>query len=1310
MDTCYGALGDARSLVDDEAESHKYGPYSAFNTRALCQCDGKMLAGLEAAWPAPTDLEPKAYGERKAVHGAVPGFCFCRSLARTTRVVVGPDFDPEQPEKDMERPAFLNYTGALDGFPFCRCRGTEPCLTRRICRRGLLGNTNHPLGNLAGEYDDNADLDTDATRRTTVDRMFVTRQAMYAKWELDRLETCSGQNSKASPLCTIKTEFGSGVVAATPTQPDANNVVLGYRTQDIALNGGLSCNRNDHSNTYQLFTQLWRSSADCTLDFQLVGSVCVPTSSCATLGPGFAELFPDLELTLVNNRLAMPVQKYTGSFDRDLTARLANCLLFSSMNADATDIEDVQEICRGGKGPDKVVVYLPSTVESAPAIRANGVCLGVDQQTQVGEVAAVAQMPTGQYAATFEKTLCANFRGVFETLDAEQRVVASEVCFGSDAAGGCSDGLLKIGLSTDFNSCTSKKPLLLNAGQKQTAEGQYTFGITVRESTSASIVLTKFEGDNVCNAGSTAGYDVMYVLKTGADALRILIGSDETPILLDANSVYHFRSVRQGFTETVAYNVKVDDPDSTLQVMACVDVVRDLSEVSEAAFLFGECDTRSVFAANFLDTGPVTVQTYDLGKAGRTVGIANVPLPASSAGVLAYVVGMVASQDEKTVHELVPAACRVDAKIHVRKHQLNQRGTFEFVAGRCRDLFFCGGDGEAWVVERGSVAAGVDDDTGEAVPLAWQAVGQVSFKECRLACPPCTADGCSQCHALSWTPRADTTVPLVGTCSKLMGVQPTLVRGGPGPDVEPTPLLPEFTPEQPVLVLCPAAVPTEDAAAEASETSVCAPGEVKATRSDGGVECIRTQCPDGTFSQEIKTSVRLPTEHCQRHESGISAVGTLEKLQSASSVISTFDATELDAVIPGADDAVQIFYKVDVVEALAQLPTYGTVAAKLARLEVYKPWLETPPDGCVENQPDKFTGTPNIEPYFTSYVVRGIIEVEISVGSQAATVFFGDYTDEETLVIERDGLAAADGILTGAAEATIIVSVTGRRVEWFNPNAQPPAFEVKQTGRIYLWPALIRSTVEDYDGLQGCRDYNEVYEGEPVAATLEWCFPGDPTGHGCTAITVCDPLTHYEKTPPAADRDRECVALTTCAADTHFESRAPTPTTDRGCSARAECNTAISFYKDGGSGKSQTVCQARGECTRGQEYHGNTESALADTECLTYTVCGDDQYEGAPGTAATDRTCVSVSEQCEAGTFEQAAPTATTDRSCFPVRACVEGETEGTSPTAGTDRVCVPIEPPAPPPETKNDLLLEDWAAWTFAGGGILVLVATRLF
>lgn len=1295
--TCYGAFGNSRRLVDDEAESYSLGVYSAFNTRALCQCDGQTQTdlGLDATWGAHDDQSNTLayqYGAAKVKHGVVPGYCFCRSLARTTRVVVGPDSLFDTPENDMERPAFLNFTETAQ-FPLCRCRKgvDEPCLVRRICRRGLLGNDAHPLKNLAGDVDPT--LPTTESKELKFDpltRMFVTRSGAYAKWELDRLATCSGENSKSSPLCNSETVFANGVVGAAPGSVDP--IVTGYRTEQIAETNKLACEKTAKTQTHDLFDELWGSG--CSVGFLFNGSVCVPTTSCSTLGDGFKKYFPELtfELITINNvnELAMKAADFTTKFDRSMTARLAGCLQASAIQSTADNFEDLKKLCTGGTKPDKVIVYLPPKFEppSEAFVRANGVCFTPGEMVPSQIDAPLQQVSVGdyKYTATFDENapLCADFRGVFE-LGGAGRIYQNELCFGKDEGGRCTDGLVSIDSVTEGNSCARKKPVSYSIPVKARA-----FGITVPHSTE-NFVPTEFVGENVCGSG---GYDAMYYVKTGDLQQDIVIGVGNRQTL-KANSVYTFGEVSQGFTELTTLRVIVDGSQTNTEAFVCVDTVRDLSDVSEAAFLFGECNTRSVVATGFLDGNPIDVDSFYQGKAERRVGFANVPMSDSDSSVLQYVPGIIASQDDQ-VYELVPRDCRPSdhsEATQARGHLLDRRGTFEFEAGRCGDKFFCGETGESWVFTEASLAAVVDHVTGDPADLAWRPVGLTSFKDCRLSCVPCSDPTCVPCFALAWTPQPDATEPLVGLCSTLRGLQPTLVRYQPGTAA--SKLEKTADPKDPVVVVCPASIDIEDEVLPSTGAAPrCLPDEVAVTREDNTVECVRSQCPEGMFGKP-QSHVRASGNFCQRHEGGVTATASL----------TTAPLVGPATQVLNKADGVSVEYTIDVVEELAAVPTLAASAAKLSNIKLYLPWLETLADGCKDTLP-KTKRTPSQ----TFYLVDGSVSVAIGSGTTSVEVYTSNtLSGERTLSIGRDLLAQADSVLSGSQQVTATVTLTDLKVMWFDPVAN--AFVQQQNEEIYAWPNFIRDTVDAYDPTEGCRDFTIDYGGEPFVATLEWCLPADPTGHGCTDITVCDPLTQYEKSPPATDRDRECVELTNCAADTHFESTAPSPTTDRVCSARADCNLAISFYKDGGSATSQTVCQARGECTRGEDYHGNTNSALTDTECRTYTVCGDNQFEQDQGTAAKDRNCVSISEQCTAGeTFEQASATATTDRDCAPVRVCIAGETEGSRPTAAADRVCVPVQPPPPPPDVKVEPVVEEWAAWTLMGTALAALAATQLF
>ena len=100
---CSSVLSDSRTLAGDEQEYEESadadgGQVTEDSARNFCKCNGRSSVG------EPADIfGPGARPE------LIPAYCVCRSLARTSRVVVGPNSLFAAPESNFQAPAFSTF-------------------------------------------------------------------------------------------------------------------------------------------------------------------------------------------------------------------------------------------------------------------------------------------------------------------------------------------------------------------------------------------------------------------------------------------------------------------------------------------------------------------------------------------------------------------------------------------------------------------------------------------------------------------------------------------------------------------------------------------------------------------------------------------------------------------------------------------------------------------------------------------------------------------------------------------------------------------------------------------------------------------------------------------------------------------------------------------------------------------------------------------------------------------------------------------------------------------------------------------------
>ena len=212
MKMCFAVLGDGRTLPGDEEEMHisrDNGPANDADPTIDRETIKKMCHCSDAQQDALKEYELDEVKKLEIKQPETGAYCFCRSLARTTRVVVGPSSLFETPETNPEDPEWLKKpTG--DNFPMCKCK-KSPCLIRRVCQVDELGN---PTGSVEGDFKGFFDADNfgggtynpgekqsdGSIRYDSLPIQFVGRNVPYTKFEMNRLEACT--QNKRSNACT----------------------------------------------------------------------------------------------------------------------------------------------------------------------------------------------------------------------------------------------------------------------------------------------------------------------------------------------------------------------------------------------------------------------------------------------------------------------------------------------------------------------------------------------------------------------------------------------------------------------------------------------------------------------------------------------------------------------------------------------------------------------------------------------------------------------------------------------------------------------------------------------------------------------------------------------------------------------------------------------------------------------------------------------------------------------------------------------------------------------------------------------------
>ena len=675
---CFGAFSDSRTLVDDEAEAHSVGEFAAENTRRLCRCDGK---------PYEEGLDLSEFGTKLYDRSLVPGFCICRSLARTTRVVVGPDALYQEPEKNIESPAFLNVDSNYN-FPLCTCGAASPCLIRRTCARGQLGNAAHPVGNL--------DMPIDAATLSAVPEFkytptavnLVGRSSTYAYWELQRLSECTAAQRTAD--CTDVTVFP--IAAASGTRPSQGFEALGVRNQIFILDSAKCSGTLDPSDP--LYEPIWGT---CAVSLKIPKSgkddafVCeFVVENCDSV-PG---LLRSLGARVSNNMLAIETFAYQEQFSRTVMGRMAYCLQYTF---DVINNIESQfgRLCIDDGTPFSVQVRLPPSLKATKKMVANGRCRSPgksEPQTFTSETKA------SDTTFVFD-TLCAGFVGVFgyqESTDA--------ITYEAKEKKGLWSGTLGTSQANQGVCTAGRVAIKLNAN---TVPGKPT--------------PTEFSNEiDACATGSQAA--VEFVVVTAASP----------PAGYAANTVYTFGKLT--LDETIARST---DVSGVGEVYVCLPNSRNLGGlVASSQLIFGECKQVFVAVSGWVSTeSEVDVEFRMLGSDPKTIP-ANTPVEGSIDNVESYAVSSTLTQ------EIVPFSCRSKDSVFSRVQPRFKQGVLAVEVGQCPLQLDrpCMAPGEEAVILRGY----------DAVEFEYDAVSTTSsVEQCRTQC--IAASGGKPCAALHWT-------------------------------------------------------------------------------------------------------------------------------------------------------------------------------------------------------------------------------------------------------------------------------------------------------------------------------------------------------------------------------------------------------------------------------------------------------------------------------------------------------------------------------------------------------------------------------
>lgn len=479
---CKVILSDSRTLAGDEQEYEESaggdgGRVTEDTARNFCKCNGQGSTVMDGSAPEAM-LEPGARPEN------IRGDCLCRSLARTSRVVVGPSSLFRDAEKDFERPAFLNYTDVGDhAFPFCRCGGADPCLIRRVCKRGLLGNPDNPLGALnaplvAGGADgiqpDGTHPGVDgALRFDRVPVRYVTRSVPYAGWEMERLNHCASSGGTRNRLCESESVTVFPVAGGVVKTTDDAAFAIGVRFEGLVLDeilGGLGADKpltheavcvppsaaepaaqalaNEFRNDNADFKSLWGSYAGA-VTIQLSGDFCVFTVPATT--PLAADDGPILNAggllrigdAVVGNpgalekTAAMDATAYgdADTFSRKRMEVIADCMMFSlaAIRGNQALADNYRGRCFSQVQTKRVRLRVPAALGARVAkavgrCESPGISSALEQTAEAQQPTDGGGVPAADGMTVFEFTdLCPDFVGIFTAGPDETRQQA-EIC------------------------------------------------------------------------------------------------------------------------------------------------------------------------------------------------------------------------------------------------------------------------------------------------------------------------------------------------------------------------------------------------------------------------------------------------------------------------------------------------------------------------------------------------------------------------------------------------------------------------------------------------------------------------------------------------------------------------------------------------------------------------------------------------------------------------------------------------------------------------------------------------------------------
>ena len=644
---CAAVMSDSRTLAGDEQEYEESGDgggdrVTEATVRNFCKCNGQGSTLFQAADPG------GVFGPGTPPED-IRGDCLCRSLARTARVVVGPNSLFSTPEEDFERPAFLNYTDDDDtsgtAFPFCRCGGADPCLIRRVCKRGLLGNDNSSLGALNGALDatkigdDGSYEGVDgAIRFDRVPVRYVTRSVPYAGWEMERLNQCASSGGLRNQICedesvTVPPVAGGAAVSDT-------NVAVGARFDGLMVENVIDtlapptklthdgvCATPDppvaDSRDNQLFGDIWGDQAS-RVGIQKLGDFCVFTNldlnattlpgllgggnSGETAGLlGYGEVVADDGTTVTT--VVMEAKKFEDAktFPRTTMAKLAVCMMFSIgvIHNDASIIQQFQSQCELDPSVRKkvrlkvpVLVQADGSTAAATVARAVGRCEspGMSSSSYVSDPPQRAVSTDGT-TAVFEFTdLCADFVGVF-TAGTSSESQMSEVCTLNGVQ------LLRPGAGDSLSVC--KRQSTFQPGRGVCVNRPVAIGVPLSAASDAATTTFTSIGpaavdngafldvdDNeveVACANMADETDVQYFLRNRRASLLTLSygggnGVQPATRVMTAGEIVGFSAVDFSGGPALASNVLTIDtgrPEDDVELVVCTRTSRDFSRINE---------------------------------------------------------------------------------------------------------------------------------------------------------------------------------------------------------------------------------------------------------------------------------------------------------------------------------------------------------------------------------------------------------------------------------------------------------------------------------------------------------------------------------------------------------------------------------------------------------------------------------------------------------------------------------------------------------------------------------------------------------